>query len=80
MFVNLTNRSVAAGRQVANMPRPELFNSETDRDGVAQHLRVDFRVDGVPSGRVTPPPKEPVTPVSFSQLAGTVDNLTAYFR
>jgi hypothetical protein len=27
-----------------------------------------------------PPPKEPVTPVEPAQLAGTVDNLTAYLR
>jgi hypothetical protein len=78
VFVNMANRSVTRGREIASTPKPELFDSETDRGGVAQHLRVDYRPDGTPNGSATPPPKEPVTPVSYSQLAGTVDNLTAY--
>jgi hypothetical protein len=77
-FANIANRSVTQGREIADKPQPVTFNSETDRDGVVQHLRVDFKPDGTPDGSVTPPPKEPVTPISFSQLTGTVDNLTAY--
>jgi len=69
---------VTRGREVADTPKPEIFDSETDRNGVVQHLRVELPVGRAPNGSVTPPPKEPVTPVSFSQLAGTVDNLTAY--
>ena len=41
-------------------------------------LSVEYRPDSTPSGSATPVPKEPVTPVAASQLAGTVDNLTAY--
>ena len=78
LFSNMANRSVTRGREVADTPKPELFDSETDRGGVAQHLRVDYRPDGTPNGTATPPPQEPVTPVSLNQLAGTVDNLTAY--
>ena len=78
LFASVANRSVTRGREVADTPKPEIFDSETDRSGVVQHLRVDYRSDGVPNGSVTPPPKEPVTPVNFTQLAGTVDNLTAY--
>lgn len=79
LFASIANRSVTHGREVAGVPRPETFDSETDRDGALQRLRVDYRPDGTPEGSVTPPPREPVTPVNFRQLAGTVDNLTAYF-
>jgi hypothetical protein len=78
IFASVAKRSETRGREVAGKPEPELFDSETDRGGAVQHLRVAYRPDGVPSGSATPPPQEPVTPVSFSQLAGTVDNLTAY--
>lgn len=78
LFANVANRSMAEGRQTGGTPRPTRFESETDRNGVVQHLRVDFRPNGTASGSVTPAPKDPVTPVNFSQLAGTVDNLTAY--
>lgn len=77
-FANIANRSVTQGREIANKPEPITFNSETERNGVVQHLRVDFKPGGAPDGSVTPPPKEPVTPVNFNQLTGTVDNLTAY--
>src|SRR5580704_8388694 len=43
VLVNMANRSVTRGREVASTPKPELFDSETDRGGVAQHLRVDYR-------------------------------------
>jgi hypothetical protein len=78
IFANVANHSVTEGRQTADKPQPTKFDSETDRNGVVQRLRVDYQPDGVPSGSATPPPKDPVTPVSFGQLAGTVDNLTAY--
>jgi hypothetical protein len=78
LFASVANRSTTRGRELAGTPKPAVFDSQTDRNGVVQHLRVDYRADGTPSGSATPPPKEPVTPVNFSQLAGTVDNLTAY--
>jgi hypothetical protein len=78
LFASVANRSVVRGREVADQPQPVSFDSETDRNGVVQHLRVEYKTDGLPNGSATPPPKEPVTPVNFSQLAGTVDNLTAY--
>ncbi|HZK89059.1 MAG TPA: DUF3108 domain-containing protein [Stellaceae bacterium] len=78
LFVNVANRSVTQGRQAADTPHPVTFDSQTDRNGVLQHLRVDYRPDGMPSGSVTPPPQEAVTPIDTRQLTGTVDNLTAY--
>jgi hypothetical protein len=78
VFASVANRSLAEGREVADVPHPVTFDSETDRNGAMQHLSVKFRADGVPDGSVTPAPKEPVTPVNYSQLPGTVDNLTAY--
>jgi Protein of unknown function (DUF3108) len=78
VFANVANRSLAEGREVADVPHPVTFDSETDRNGAVQHLSVKFKPDGVPDGTVSPPPKEPVTPVNYNQLPGTVDNLTAY--
>jgi uncharacterized protein DUF3108 len=78
LFVNVANRSVTQGREIADAPKPVSFESETTRNGVPQHLHVDFRTDGTANGSVTPPPRDPVTPVDARQLPGTVDNLTAY--
>jgi hypothetical protein len=78
VFASVANRSLAEGREVADMPKPVMFDSETDRNGAVQHLSVKFKPDGVPDGSVSPPPKEPVTPIAYNQLSGTVDNLTAY--
>lgn len=78
VFVNVANRSVTQGREAGDTPRPLSFDSHTDRNGTTQHLRVDFRGEGAPSGRAEPPPQEPVTPIDSRQLPGTVDNLTAY--
>jgi hypothetical protein len=78
LFVNVANRSVAQGRQIADTPQPVSFESETARNGVVQHNRVEYQADGTPSGSSTPPPREPVTPIDTRQLPGTIDNLTAY--
>jgi hypothetical protein len=75
---SVANRSITRGREVGDQPRPVSFDSETDRNGVVQRLRVEFKPDGTPNGSATPPPKEPVTPVAYILLPGTVDNLTAY--
>src|SRR5580692_1543225 len=61
LFANVENRSETRGREVADAPKPETFDSETDRNGAIQRLRVDFKPDGVPTGSVTPRPSEPVT-------------------
>lgn len=78
IFANVANRSLVEGREQADVPHPLTFDSETDRNGAMQHLSVKFNAAGVPDGIVSPPPKEPVTPVNYKQLPGTVDNLTAY--
>jgi hypothetical protein len=77
-FASVANKSVTHGREVGSQPHPVSFESETDRNGAVQHLHVEYNADGTPKGSATPPPKEPVTPVSFTTLPGTVDNLTAY--
>src|SRR5882672_387542 len=58
LFANVANHSMARGRQVGDTPRPELFDSQTDRNGVVQHNRVDFQPNGLPAGSSTPAPKE----------------------
>jgi len=37
LFVSVSNRSVAEGRQTGEIPKPERFDSETARNGVVQH-------------------------------------------
>lgn len=78
LFANVANRSLVQGREQADVPHPVTFDSETNRNGAIQHLRVTYKPNGVPDGSVSPPPREPVTPVNYNQLPGTVDNLTAY--
>jgi hypothetical protein len=77
VFSNVANTSLARGSQKQDAPHPELFESETQRNGAVVRNRVDFR-DGTPNGTSTPVPTEPVTPIDPRQLPGTVDNLTAY--
>jgi hypothetical protein len=79
LIVSLQNRSVARGRLSGGAAEPQIFDSETARNGVMQHNRVEYRPDGTPSGSSTPSPTDPVTPIDTGQLRGTVDNLTAYF-
>jgi hypothetical protein len=78
LFANVANRSITQGWQKADTPHPAVFDSETARNGVIVHNRVDFQQGATPNGSSTPPPAEPVTPVAASELHGTVDNLTAY--
>lgn len=77
VFASVANRSLTEGRKSGDRPEPVKFESETDRNGAVQRLHVDYRPGGTPSGSATPP-QEPVTPVSYAELAGTVDSLTAY--
>jgi hypothetical protein len=78
LFANVANRSVTEGQEAGDVPHPRVFDSETQRNGITVHNRVDYRLGSLPSGSSTPPPADPVTPVEASQLAGTVDGLTAY--
>jgi len=78
VFANVASHSETRGRETGDRPQPESFDSETARNGVVQHNRVDYPPDSLPSGSSMPPPAEPVTPIDARQLAGAVDSLTAY--
>jgi len=80
LFVDLRSRLEARGRIAGDWLRPEAMRVETHRRAVDFHTRVDYGADGVVTAEATPPPTNPVTPVSPPQMRGTVDQLTAYLQ
>ncbi len=77
LVVDQSTRAEARGRITAVSPQPESFRSNTRRNGVERHNRVEYRPDGTVDGASNPPPE---APVPAEAARGTVDNLTAYFR
>ena len=77
MVVEQSTHAEARGRVTPVSAQPELFRSDTRRNGNERHNSVNYRPDGTIDGSSTPPPAEPVTPAA---VRGTVDNLTAYLR
>ena len=75
-FVELTSRSHVEGRLGAD-PVPELFRKDDRRNGVERQNKVNYLPGGGVEGISTPAASNPVT---AREAAGTVDNLTAYFR
>jgi hypothetical protein len=76
LVVDQSTRASAVGRLTPASAQPELFRSETRRNGVERRDQVDYRPDGSVQGSSTK--------IAFDTAAaatrGTVDNLTAYFR
>ena len=77
LVVDQTTRATAVGRLTPASAQPELFRSDTRRNGVERHDQVDYRPDGSVAGSSTPVAFDAMTPAA---ARGTVDNLTAYFR
>src|SRR5438067_4478989 len=77
LVVDQKTHSQARGRITPASAQPESFRSDTRRNGVERHNRVDYRPDGSLEAGSDPPPPQPMTPEA---ARGTVDNLTAYFR
>lgn len=78
-FVSMKSNAEVRGRLSADAVQPEGFRSETERNGVDRRDKTGYAEDGTVTGSSSPPPKEPVKPVSPAQMRGTVDDLTAYF-
>jgi hypothetical protein len=76
VFVRLADHSKVRGRLTGDSALPDAFRSDTRRNGVDRHDRVDYHSDGSVDGDASPPSIEPIT---AAQMRGTVDNLTAYF-
>jgi hypothetical protein len=77
LFVDLTTLAEVNGRIVDGAARPASFRSDSVRNGVARHTRVDYRPDGIVKAAAMPAARDPVAP---GRTRFTVDNLTAYFR
>jgi hypothetical protein len=77
LVVDQTTRATTVGRLTPASAQPELFRSETRRNGVERHDQVDYRRDGSLEGSSTPVAFDAAAP---AVARGTVDNLTAYFR
>ena len=78
LVVDQTTRATTVGRLLPASAQPELFRSETRRNGVERHDQVDYRPDGSVKGNSTRIAFDTETPAAAQH--GTVDNLTAYFR
>ncbi len=77
VFVKMTSNAQVSGRIVGGMAQPDLFRSDSNRNGVERHSRIEYRPDG-DIGATTAPPLQQSPPPG--QVRGTVDNLTAYVR
>jgi len=77
LVVDQTTRATTVGRLTPASAQPELFRSETRRNGVERRDEVDYRRNGGLTGSSTPVAFDAAGPAA---ARGTVDNLTAYFR
>ena len=77
LVIDQTTRATAVGRLIPASAQPELFRSETRRNGVERRDQVDYRPDGSVQGSSTRIAFDATAPAA---TRGTVDNLTAYFR
>ena len=76
--IDLRSRLEVRGRVSAGALLPEAMRAETYRRGVDLNTRIEYGADGTTLAEATPPPTRPVTPVTPTQMRGTVDQLTAY--
>ena len=76
-FIDLTTQAEVSGRIVDGRPQPLWYRSDTVRNGVPHHSRIDYRPDGRVVAVATPAAPDPIAP---ARTSGTIDNLTAYFR
>jgi hypothetical protein len=77
LVIDQTTRATTVGRLIPASAQPELFRSETRRNGVERRDQVDYRPDGSVEGSSTKIAFDATPPAA---TRGTVDNLTAYFR
>ena len=78
VFADLRSRLEVRGKISAGALSPELMQAETHRRGADLATRIDYGADGAVRAVATPPPNNPVTPVTSAQMRGTVDQMTAY--
>jgi hypothetical protein len=79
LFIDLNSRSETHGRIAGNVVVPEVYDSDVRRNGVDRRYRIDYARAGPLASEWAPPAMTWQSPIPPEQLAGTVDQLTAYF-
>jgi hypothetical protein len=79
LFIDLNSRSESHGRIAGNAVLPEVYDSDVRRNGVDRRYRINYLPAGPMASEWAPPATGWQTPIPPEKLAGTVDQLTAYF-
>jgi hypothetical protein len=79
LFIDLTSYSETRGHLAGDSVLPEHYDSDVRRNGVDRRYRIDYAPRGPLASQWAPPETTWQSPVPPEKLAGTVDQLTAYF-
>jgi hypothetical protein len=79
LFIDLNSRSETHGRVAGNAVVPEAWHADVRRNGVDRRYRIDYAPGGPLASEWAPPATTWQSPIPPQRLAGTVDQLTAYF-
>jgi hypothetical protein len=79
LFIDLNSRSESFGRVAGNAVVPEAWQADVRRNGVDRRYRIDYTRTGPLASEWAPPATTWQSPIPPEKLAGTVDQLTAYF-
>jgi hypothetical protein len=79
LFIDLNSRSKTQGRLAGDAVLPEAYDSDVRRNGVDRRYRIDYGPKGPMASEWAPPAMTWQSSIPPEKLAGTVDQLTAYF-
>jgi hypothetical protein len=79
LFIDLNSRSETHGRMAGESVLPEHYDSDVRRNGVDRRYRIDYAPRGPLASEWAPPATTWQSSIPPEKLAGTVDQLTAYF-
>ena len=79
LFIDLNSLSETEGRLAGDTVLPERYDSDVRRNGVDRRYRIDYAPRGPLASEWAPPATVWQSPIPPEKLAGTVDQLTAYF-
>jgi hypothetical protein len=79
LFIDLNSRSETHGRIAGDAVAPEGYASDVRRNGVDRRYRIDYAPAGPMASEWSPPATTWQSSIPPAKLAGTVDQLTAYF-
>jgi hypothetical protein len=79
LFIDLNSRSETHGQIAGDAVVPTAYDSDVRRNGVDRRYRIDYAAAGPMASEWEPPETAWQSPIPPEKLAGTVDQLTAYF-